>query len=310
MSARLVNANGDVQTVSATSNNDLWWALQGAGHNFGIVTEMTSKIYDVQNGGTWSYASYIYTADKVEALYTAINNLSNNGTQDIGLINYSFFFRMAAIDPNNPVIAFFILREGVSAVEDTYTAPFVALGPVVTDGGTGTYTDLPAWTGNANDSPPCQKGNVNMRFPVDIQQYSPQGQRVAFDAFAKGTAETPAFNGSLFLFEGYSLQGVKAVPSDSTAFPHRADNLLVSPLVVYAPDPSLDDKAVAFGESMRQIIYKASGQKELHAYVNYAFGDEQQKNWYGYESWRQSRLKTLKKKYDPKGKFSFYAPIA
>lgn len=29
---------------------------------------------------------------------------------------------------------------------------------------------------------------------------------------------------------------------------------------------------------------------------------------YGHEQWRQDKLKALKTKYDPKGKFSFYAP--
>ncbi len=41
-----------------------------------------------------------------------------------------------------------------------------------------------------------------------------------------------------------------------------------------------------------------------------AYGDEGTKSWFGYENWRQDRLKALKKKYDPKGRFSFYAPIS
>ena len=30
-----------------------------------------------------------------------------------------------------------------------------------------------------------------------------------------------------------------------------------------------------------------------------AYGDEGTKSWFGYDSWRQDRLKALKKKYDP-----------
>jgi FAD/FMN-containing dehydrogenase len=181
------------------------------------------------------------------------------------------------------------------------------------DSGSGTFPDLAAWTGNANQSPPCQNiGAVNMRFPIDLQEYNIQAQRAVFDTFARVTSEIPQFNNSLFLFEGYSLQGVKAVPHESTAFPFRDGNLLVTPLIVYEPeeDAPLDSKAIAFGEELRQILFKASGETELHAYVNYAFGDEQPKNWYGYEPWRLKRLKALKKKYDPRGRFSFYAPIA
>lgn len=48
---------------------------------------------------------------------------------------------------------------------------------------------------------------------------------------------------------------------------------------------------------------------ELHTYVNYAHGDETLQELYGYEAWRQSRLKSLKTKYDPNGKFNFNEPI-
>ena len=48
----------------------------------------------------------------------------------------------------------------------------------------------------------------------------------------------------------------------------------------------------------------------VFANVYAAYGDEGTKSWFGYEIWRQDRLKALKKKYDPKSQFSFYAPIA
>ncbi|KAI0108551.1 FAD binding domain protein [Nemania sp. FL0031] len=310
VSMNVVLADGKLHTIDET--HDLWWAMQGAGQNFGIVTSITSKIYDVTYPD-WAYESFIYTGDKVEDLYDSINKyLLKNGTQPVDIINYSFFFNYPAIDPTKPVIMFYVLQEGVTAVDSKYTAPFHSLGPIVTNSAGGVYTDLAEWTGNSDDAPPCQKaGLVNIRFPIDLKVYSPEAQRDVYELFAQATQETPALNNSLFLFEGYSVQGVQAVPSDKSAFPFRADNLLLAPLLTYAPDgPDLDKKAADLGESIRQTLFKASGLKELHTYVNYAFGDESLKNMYGYEQWRQDRLKALKKKYDPHGKFSFYAPIA
>jgi hypothetical protein len=147
---------------------------------------------------------------------------------------------------------------------------------------------------------------------VNLQTYNIPAQRAVFDLFAKTTKETPQFNGSLFLFEGYSLEGVQAIPADSTAFSQRAAHLLVAPLIIYQDDPtnpSLDTEAKAFGEELRQTLFKASGQSQMQSYVNYAFGDEGLEAWYGSESWRISKLRSLKAKYDPHGKFSFYAPI-
>ncbi|KAI0139092.1 FAD binding domain protein [Hypoxylon sp. NC0597] len=306
----MVLSDGTTQTVD--KNSDLWWAVQGAGHNFGIVTSATLKIYDVQYRD-WAYASFLFTSDNVEDLYDRINKyLLKNGTQPVDVINYSFFFNFPDIDPTKPVIMFYILQEGVTAVDTTYTTPFNELGPIATDAAGGSYTDLPAWTGNANGSPPCQKaGLVNIRFPIDIESYNIAAQRKAYDLFASTTQEIPALNNSLFLFEGYSLQGVKAIPQESTAFPFRGDNLLLSPLIIYAPaDLDLDKAAVKLGHDLRQILYEGTGRDELHTYVNYAFGDETTENWYGYEQWRQERLLALKNKYDPSRKFSFYGPIA
>lgn len=210
-----------------------------------------------------------------------------------------------------PVIAFFILQEGVSVVDPIYTDPFTAIGPVVSDGAGGTYQDLAVWTGNDNSALPCQNASlVNTRYPIDLLTYDVKAMRDTFNLFAVTSLKIPALNGSLFLFEGYSLQGVQRIPSESTAFPFRGDTLLLAPLVLYKADgPHLDKQANKWGEDMRNVLYKASGRKELHTYVNYAFGDETVRNWYGYEKWRQDRLLALKKNYDPKRRFSFYAPI-
>lgn len=63
---------------------------------------MTSKIYDVPNGGLWSYASFVFSHDKVEDLYDRINQrLLQNGTQPVDVINYSFFYNNPEMDPKH-----------------------------------------------------------------------------------------------------------------------------------------------------------------------------------------------------------------
>ena len=99
--ARVVLENGTAVTTSETSNPDLYYALKGAGHNFGIVTSLRMKIYDVKPGDMWTYQSLIFTQDKLEGVYTAFNALTKNGTQSADLMNYSFFLRMPAVDPVN-----------------------------------------------------------------------------------------------------------------------------------------------------------------------------------------------------------------
>ena len=149
-----------------------------------------------------------------------------------------------------------------------------------------------------------------MRFPLDLQTYDVPAQRRVYDLFSSTLKETPALNGSAFLFEGYSVQGIKAKPSKDSAYAFRESNLLVAPIIRFQEaGEELETKAESLGQKLRNILHEASGQGLKRTYVNYSFGTESLANLYGDERWRQERLLALKKKYDPRGKFSFYAPI-
>ena len=186
------------------------------------------------------------------------------------------------------------------------------LGPVKTFAGNGDYRALPEWIGWGNSAPTCQNsGLANTRFPIELQTYNVTAQRRVYDLLSSSLNEVPAFNRSLILLEGYSQQGVKAVPSEDSAYPFRGSNLLVAPVVRWVEEGNQSAvTAVKLGESLRDIFYESSGLKQKRAYVNYAFGTESPQEVYGDEMWRQGKLIALKKKYDPFGRFNFYAPIA
>lgn len=206
---------------------------------------------------------------------------------------------------------FYLIQEGTTAVNSVYTKPFHDIGPISIEAESGDYRDLARWTQVALDSAPCQKtGLANPRFPAYIKEYNVSAQRLEYDIFAAEASGNSPFSASIFMFEAYPVQGVQAVESDSTAFAFRSDNILTAPLITYTPTGhELDQQAAALGKKLRGIIHEGSGSEELHAYVNYAFGDESPRNWYGCEQWRQDRLKALKQKYDPEGRFSFFGPI-
>ncbi|KAI0446132.1 putative FAD-dependent oxygenase [Xylaria telfairii] len=307
ISMNVVLADGIRHTINSSS--DLWWAVKGAGQNFGIVTSVTVKVYDIEDRD-WAIETLIFSGDQVEAVYEAANQHLSNLPADV--INWSYWLNMVDIDQDKPVILFYIIQEGVTVVDPVYTSPFHDIGPISSEPMSGSYRDLAAWTGIAVDSPPCQKaGLANPRFPIYLREHNVTAQREAYDVFAANVGGADSlFTNSIFMFEAYPQQGVRAVDSSSTAFAFRDDNLLVSPLLTYTPaGTELDAQVESIGNQLRDIIYRGSGRTELHAYINYAYGDETPKNWFGYEQWRQTRLQKLKQKYDPKGKFSFYGPI-
>lgn len=61
---------------------------------------------------------------------------------------------------------------------------------------------------------------------------------------------------------------------------------------------------------IKRVMTESTGPGEPpRGYVNYAFGNEESEELYGYEKWRLEKLRRLKRKYDPQERFSFYAPI-
>ncbi|KAH8678502.1 putative FAD-dependent oxygenase [Xylariales sp. PMI_506] len=311
VSMNIVLANGSLVTVDETS--DLWWAVKGAGHNFGIVTSLTSKIYDIVYPD-WAIETIIFDGDQVEAVYEAANEyILQNGTQAAGIINWSYWLNIPTIDAEKPVILFYIIQEGVTSVDTAYTQAFHGLNPISVTADSGTFQDLAAWTEISLSDAPCQKeGLVNPRFPLYFETYNVTAQKLAYTLFAANVNGSSPFNSSIYMFEDYSSGGVKAVASDSTAFAYRADNVLSAPLLTYSPtDAARDAEAAALGNQLRDIIHAGTNPNgSYHVYVNYAYGDEGPSGWYGADDWRQAKLQALKEKYDPNGVFSFYAPIA
>ncbi|KAF7573909.1 GlcD, FAD-FMN-containing dehydrogenase [Pyrenophora tritici-repentis] len=313
LSMKVVLANGDLKTID--SNSDLWWGMQGAGHNFGIVTSVTTKVYDIKHYD-WAIETIVFSDDKVEEVYEAVNKyILQGGKQAADIHDWTYWQNDAtySTEGNQPVIVIYIVQEGVTAVDAKYTTPFHKIGPLATTPQSGTYKDLAKWTGIALESPPRQDfGFNNPRFPIYIKSYNVTAQRKAWDLYSSAISGTdnPYYN-SIFMFEDYASGGVRFRNNNASAFGFRDAHTLAAPLIVYNSTGKAQDNGVKkLGTQLRDIIREGTGSKELHTYVNYAYGDEGPKAWYGHESWRQKKLQELKQRYDPTGKFSFYAPIA
>jgi FAD/FMN-containing dehydrogenase len=103
--ARVVLANGSVITASEKTNSDLFWALRGAGHNFGIISEFHHKVYDKEKDDRWTVAQFIYSGDKLEDFFSVSNALTDNGKKPadhpVELTYQTTIIRLPDLDPNN-----------------------------------------------------------------------------------------------------------------------------------------------------------------------------------------------------------------
>ena len=95
----VVLANGSTALVSADSDPDLFWALRGAGHNFGIVTQLNYRIYDMKGHEDWSYEVFTFTGNRLEECLTAINTIAKS--QPAEAAHFGFLAKVLEVDPVN-----------------------------------------------------------------------------------------------------------------------------------------------------------------------------------------------------------------
>jgi FAD/FMN-containing dehydrogenase len=81
----VVLANGDVVVASEKSHSDLFWGLRGAGHNFGVVNELTYRTHELfPADGHWYVATLWFSNNKLEDVLEICNQFTGPGS-DVGL---------------------------------------------------------------------------------------------------------------------------------------------------------------------------------------------------------------------------------
>jgi FAD/FMN-containing dehydrogenase len=97
LTMNVVLADGSFKMIDQRS--DLFWAMKGAGHNFGIVTSVTAKIYDIEHRD-WAIETLVFSGDQVGEVYQAANEHLLR-KQPVGVINWSYWLNNPDADPNN-----------------------------------------------------------------------------------------------------------------------------------------------------------------------------------------------------------------
>jgi hypothetical protein len=312
-SARVVLANGTLAEASP-QNPDLFWALRGAGHNFGVVTSFQMKVYDIPDNDQWTIFSFMFKQDQLEALYKLVNTIDDPATRPGKLMLTGVFVRIPDMDADKPMVGYTVSYEGTLAETEKYAAPFKALKPVNTTLTTNVkYVDLYTVNGNDVNSPVCRKNNNILGAGASLPVWDIPGLRKAYEIFANATAD-PRFSTSATLLENYGINVVRNIDAGSTALPaeERTYPILASAIMWYeGDDAKTHEDARVYATGIRNALYHGvdARKQKRHTYVNYAFGDESLQEVYGYEQWRLDKLKTLKKAYDPKNAFGYYVPI-
>jgi FAD/FMN-containing dehydrogenase len=84
LSVEIVTADGRLRTASATENEDLFWAVRGAGSNFGVVTSFEFQAHPV--GPTVMVAAVFYPLEDVRTLLPLWRDVVSGMPDDVSSI--------------------------------------------------------------------------------------------------------------------------------------------------------------------------------------------------------------------------------
>ncbi|EAU36707.1 predicted protein [Aspergillus terreus NIH2624] len=300
----VVTASGDLIKASETEHKDLFWALRGAGSNYGIVTSATYRLPEVTNKGVYVNADYVYPVSANQSFFEVLEQFDNTLPPRLAITGASFFDRVN----NKPVIAVNAVFFGPLEEALPHLQPFESLQPEMKN-----VSSIPAeqmmdaafFSFFGMDNGACTPNQHINIYTVALRQIHAPTFQSFYSKLVDFWNANPTYQGRL-LIQRYSNEGPMAVPDDATAYAYRDVKTYMNIEGFYA-DSALDDAVNEFATLGRQEFVETSGFDQLAVYSNYARGDEGPVAWYGER--KLPKLSALKRKWDPEQRFSVNNPV-
>ncbi|KAI0147393.1 Glucooligosaccharide oxidase [Xylariaceae sp. FL1272] len=297
LSARLVTADGELITVSEDSYPDLFWAIRGAGANFGIITSATYRLFPLTNSGMVFNADIILPASSNASYFDALQALENDMPAELATITILTYNPTSA----QPEIVVNWVYIGPEEEGQKYIEPILQLNPISVS------TSMVAWNRLINTAigglgfsicaPVHQNG-----YGVSMRNLSSSTYQEVFQTLSDLYVDFPDAAASSVEIEIFAPQAVEKVPNDGTAYPWRDTRAYVG-ISSGGADEETQQAGAEAAFNIRSAFAETSGYDGLAVYVSYAHGDETLEEMYGSNL---PRLLELKKKWDPKNLFRFF----
>jgi len=219
----LVLADGAQVRASAQENPELFWAVRGAGANFGVATAFEFEVYDVGDVG---WAKLTLVSDDIERSLVRFGEVATEAPRDTTV----FLVTGQPRQGRSMIQLYAVVDSPEPAVVVERLTPFLDVGALAQQEVYVTrYRDI---MGQAHDVGP--EGHQGRGEPVSRSAFLP----ALTPEYAHDTADLLR-SGRVFFYELRSMGGAIAdVPADETAFAHRTPAFQVTAMGVDQADLS------------------------------------------------------------------------
>lgn len=286
ISADLVNADGNHFSVSATQNEDLFWAIRGGGGNFGIVTALEFRLHELASihGGI-----VLYPRPAALDLLRQYRDLTSHAPDELTA------YAALLTGHGHPMAAIALCHSGSNGDRAAACKRFYLSSPPAADMiGEKKYTEIQTM--------------LDFTAPMGMRYYFKcpflcELTDEALLAIVEYAESLPTEQSQVVLEH---MHGVASrVPVEQTAFGLRRVHYSINIMPAWT-DPSMAERCITWAQGFASAL-NAFGASD--AYVNY-LGEEGPSAVKASYGANYARLAALKRKYDPSNFFCFNQNIA
>jgi hypothetical protein len=281
ISADMVNADGAHLSVSASENEDLFWAIRGGGGNFGIVTALEFRLHPLQSvhGGL-----LLYPRSSAIDLLRRYRDVTGNAPDELTA------YAALMIGHGHPMVAIAMCHSGSRSEGANVSKQFYLTEPPAVDlTGEKKYTEI--------------QSMLDFTAPAGLHYYfkCPFLRELTDEAIRAiiEHAECLPTEQSQVIFE-HMHGAASRVPATETAFGLRRTHYSINIIAAWS-DPAVAEKCIDWARGLASVL---EGFGASDGYVNY-LGDEGSAAVRASYGANYGRLAELKKKYDPDNFFQF-----
>lgn len=245
-SMNVVLASGQAQTVTP-QDKGLWFALRGAGPNFGIVTSAVLNAYPVNAAGLQAWTGpLIFTPAQLPAVISAIDQLNFQPQMALDML-YVMQGGQASI-----IVGLFY--HGTEADGKTAFSSLYAVGPVADLTAITPYTK---W--NSASDTACVKGGRKPSFGAGLARMDPSTWQQVYNVWYSYVTQNPDASHTTVLMNAYPTGKQQQFLEYSSAYPWRRAIKFFAVFNNLYTTSALDSQALATGDQVRSLWRASSG---------------------------------------------------